>query len=66
MRKSKQYTIKKITDKEIAEYQNLMNSYGSFSIPTEWSKEGDTIQKYSLYEEYTPVKTSGNTTLLST
>ena len=34
-------------------------------VDVQWSEEGDFFQKFSLYENYTPVRTSGNTTLLS-
>ena len=30
----------------------------------EWSSKGDSFIKFTLYKEYTPVKTSCNTTLL--
>ena len=59
MKKSNEYS-----NKEIIEYQEIMNSNDGFVVPVEWSRYGDTIQKFSLYEEYTPVKTSGGTTLI--
>lgn len=31
----------------------------------EWLKKGDFFHKFSLYENYTPVKTSGETTLVN-
>lgn len=31
----------------------------------EWTESGDYIKKFSLYEEYTPVKTSGDTSVNS-
>ncbi len=47
------------------EYQKLMKSSDktTFIIPRQWNDEGDSIQKFSLYENYTPVMTSGDTTL---
>jgi hypothetical protein len=44
------------------EYEKLMKSSNdSFIVPVQWTNEGDTIERFSLYENYTPVKTSGDT-----
>lgn len=56
----------KIMDKKeyrlIKEYEKLMEtSSDSFIVPVQWSNEGDSIERFSLYENYTPVKTSGDT-----
>ena len=46
------------------EYEDLFETYNSkFSINQEWLNEGDFIEKYSLYGDYTPVETSNSTTL---
>ncbi|MBC6425259.1 MAG: hypothetical protein GDA51_02060 [Ekhidna sp.] len=47
------------------DYQKIMQSSerSSFVVPVQWTNEGDSIEKFSLYENYTPVKTSGDTTM---
>lgn len=46
----------------VQEYEELMqSSKDSFVVPVQWTDEGDSIQQFSLYEDYTPVKTSGDT-----
>ena len=47
------------------DYQKIIKSSdnSSFVVPVQWTNEGDSIEKFSLYENYTPVKTSGNTTM---
>lgn len=46
----------------IKQYEELMeSSKSSFVVPVQWTSEGDVIEKFSLYENYTPVKTSDNT-----
>lgn len=48
------------------DYQKIIeSSNGSFVVPVQWTNESDSIEKFSLYEEYTPVKTSGDTTMNS-
>ncbi|MCL6293896.1 hypothetical protein [Jejuia spongiicola] len=56
---------KKTQEQELIEdYENLIGSSEfSFVVPMEWSNEGDSIKRFSLYEDYTPVKTSGGTIL---
>jgi len=45
------------------DYLELMKtSNGNFISITEWKNQGDQFEKLSIYEDYTPVKTSGNTT----
>jgi hypothetical protein len=34
-------------------------------IDIEWSEKGDYFKKFSMYENYTPVKTAGHTTLIN-
>jgi hypothetical protein len=44
------------------EHKELMSSFeNSFVVPVQWNDNGDQIEKFSLYENYTPVKTSGET-----
>jgi hypothetical protein len=45
------------------EYEDLFRVPYEVIIKTEWVNKGDVFKKFSLYEEYTPVKTSGNTDL---
>lgn len=48
------------------EYDKIMKMDNtSVIVNRQWNSEGDRIQKFSLYEDYTPVKTSGSTTLNS-
>ncbi|MDH5475463.1 MAG: hypothetical protein OEX22_07220 [Cyclobacteriaceae bacterium] len=49
--------------KEYCEIMEIDNN--SVFMDNQWKNEGDYIQKFSLYENYTPVKTSGSTTLIS-
>jgi len=45
------------------DYLELMKtSNGNFISITEWKNQGDQFEKLSVYEDYTPVKTSSNTT----
>lgn len=49
----------------IEDYNNIVNSSNSTVITkTEWFSIGDTFRKFSTYQSYTPVKTSGETTLI--
>lgn len=49
----------------IEDYNNIIKSSNSTVITkTEWLSVGDTFQKFSTYQPYTPVKTSGETTLI--
>jgi len=53
-------------DKFTKNYNEIMKtSENTVIINTEWSEKGDQIQKFSLYENYSPVETSGNSTLIS-
>ena len=36
----------------------------TFIIQKEWIKNGDFFKKLSVYDDYSPIKTSGGTTLL--
>ncbi len=66
MGKSRTQSSIKAKKDYIFDYQAIMNSEkGSQVIPVQWRENGDSIQKFSMYEEYTPVKTSGSTTLLA-
>lgn len=48
------------------DYEKIMElSDGTFLVNTEWSEDGDTFQKLSIYEDFTPVQTSDHTTLIS-
>ena len=54
----------KTTDPYAQQYAEIMKSYrNTVAVPAEWSKKGDSFQKFSLYGNYTPVKTSDRTTL---
>ncbi len=57
----------KLLDEFLEEdYKELLkNQKKTIHVEEQWSRPGDVIQKLSLYENYTPVRTSGNTTLVS-
>jgi len=49
----------------IEDYNKIVKSLNStVIIKTEWFSFGDAFQKYSTYQPYTPVETSGDTTLI--
>ena len=58
------------TDKQdfIKEYNEIIDSSKtSVVVESEWSKDGDYFQKLSMYDNnYTPIPTLGETTLIST
>lgn len=57
---------KHLKENSIEEYKKIIsNDNETFVSNTEWLKAGDFFKKFSLYKNYTPVKTSGNTTLIS-
>lgn len=48
----------------ISDYLELMKTSSSdFISTTEWKNQGDMFEKLSMYEDYTPVETSSNTTI---
>jgi hypothetical protein len=47
------------------EYEEIMKSSPvKYNKTVQWVSKGDVFQKFSLYESYQPVKTSGSTTLI--
>lgn len=53
---------KKTKKKFVEEYNELMsNSTFKMGMYHEWSEKGDHIEKFTMYENYTPVKTSSGT-----
>ena len=59
--------VKKAKEQDyISDYTSLIgNSLNSVIVKTEWEKEGDFFNKFSMYDEsYTPIKTLGSTTLI--
>jgi hypothetical protein len=52
----------------IDEYHSIFeNDSNSVVIKSEWEKNGDFFQKFSMYDlSYNPVETLGNTTLINT
>ena len=60
----------KPTDKQdfTKEYNEIIDSSKtSVVVESEWSKDGDYFQKLSMYDNnYTPIPTLGETTLIST
>ena len=51
-----------IQTKLTSEYEDLFeNSSNSVIVNVEWRANGDNFQKLSVYENYSPVRTSGNT-----
>ena len=58
----KKKKIIRTEDIAIKEYKKIMDSSNdSFIVPVQWTNEGDLIERFSLYANYTPVKTSGDT-----
>lgn len=62
--------VSKLSDdqKLLKDYEDLVNSTNSSSVVvnTEWRKNGDYFEKFSMYDSlYTPVKTLGDTTLIN-
>jgi hypothetical protein len=55
--------ISKETEKKLIEEYDRLMSTGTFKTGTaqEWSEKGDQIEKFTIYENYTPVKTSSGT-----
>lgn len=59
-------TFGKKYDSFTREYENLMKtSENTVIIGVQWFEKGDYFQKFSMYDNYSPVKTSGSTTLIS-
>lgn len=56
----------KIIEDFISDYESIVNcSENSVVIKTEWTREGDSFQKLSMYDNsYSSVKTFGSTTLI--
>ena len=57
---------KKQTDQKFADKYEKIFEKSSYTpnIKREWRHPGDSFKKLSIYENYTPVKTSGSTTLI--
>jgi|GEM_PF-1998520 len=53
-------SIEKTVSEPIEEYERLMSGAPIQNIRTEWFEVGDMIKKCTVYEEYTPVRTSDN------
>lgn len=61
-KKNKSIPDEKI-EKLIQEYNKIMEkSQTTFITNVQWKKKGDNFSKFTLYKNYSPVKTSGNTT----
>jgi hypothetical protein len=43
----------------------MKTSENTVIVDVQWAEKGDYFQKLSMYDNYTPVKTSGDTTLIS-
>ena len=57
---SDETNIKKLSK----DYEEIMKtSEKTVIVDTQWSEKGDYFEKFSLYDNYTPVKTSGSTVL---
>ena len=50
----------------VEEYEKIVSTRGnSVVIKAEWNKKGDFFQKLTMYDNnYSPIKTLGNTTLI--
>ena len=60
----KKQTKKRSSEKLIEEYKEMFkNHFVTTPIKEEWRHPGDFFRKLSIYEDYTPVKTSGSTEL---
>ena len=55
------------TKEFVDDYNNIVHSNNlTVTIHTEWSSKGDFFQKLSIYDNnYVPVQTLGNTTLIN-
>lgn len=65
MKKTKNNKTKysEFAEKYMAEHNKICGeNTTSCPIIQEWQKQGDSFRKFSIYENYTPVKTSSNTT----
>lgn len=48
------------------DYDSIVKmSDNTIIVDVEWKEESDFFKKFTTYEDYTPVKTSGNTELIS-
>ncbi len=67
MANSKTKAAGKISDSFKKEYEEVMQNVETpaFLKEKQWREKGDFFEKFSLYENYTPVKTSDSTTLIS-
>lgn len=62
-KKKVQESIKK--DVYTKEYEQIIGVSKHTTITNiEWKESGDFFKKFSMYDDYTPVKTSSNTTCL--
>lgn len=59
-------TEKKLDKAFMKDYQKLMSTNTSpfFTINKEWNEKGDVIEKFSIYDNYTPVKTTSGTGII--
>ncbi len=53
-------------DKYVTDYKRIMQSDdNTFLVDIEWTEEGDSFKKFSMYDEHAPLETSDRTTLIS-
>ncbi len=58
--------VKKSDTSFSKEYEELMSrNFNPYSDPVQWKEHGDQIEKFTLYENYTPVKTTSGTGVLN-
>lgn len=55
---------KAVEEQLVKDYETLMSTSNRTTVgAVQWKEDGDVIEQYTTYEEYTPVKTSSSTTL---
>lgn len=58
-------TDRKFNDSFHNDYQDIMDAGRKSTIITrEWQEGGDSFKKFTMYGDYTPVETSGSTTII--
>ena len=64
--KKEKNKFEEVQNKFIEEYNELMSTHpANTETVEEWHGKGDQIEKFSLYDNYTPISTSNETSLLS-
>lgn len=66
MKKSRNKRVNELTNSFSKEYEKIMSkSLNPYTKPVQWKEKGDQLEKFTLYENYTPVKTTSGTGILN-